>query len=214
LDEARPLDLEQQQKRAKDLRRDLADGDAQAVRRFRTLHPKAHRLTDAEIVGRLAKLSEAQLVIARELGLQSWPRLRRHITRQQAARAAVAAGASMLDSDLPTTHIRCGTDIREDLKRAGLRGSFLELSDPYCQGPVPGDGDLLEIRAQFLASVYDIPLDVARGDLRRAESALAATIRQDRVVLWFEHDSFDQLILARILGYYAESACCGRIGCR
>ena len=204
LDEARPLDLEQQKKRAKELTRDLAAGDAQAVARFRSRHPKARGLTDEQTRLRLAKVTEAQLVVARELGLPSWSRLREHITRHAEARRAVAAGASVLDGEGPTTHVRCGSDIRDGLLRAGLTGTFLEFFDPYCQGPVPRDCDLLEIRSRFVASAYDLQLTAARDELATQLRALEATTGRDRVVLWFEHDTFDQLILARILAFYAE----------
>lgn len=204
LDEARPLDLEQQKKRAKELTRDLAAGNAQALARFRSRHPKARGLTDEQIRLRLAKVTEAQLVVARELGLPSWTRLRDHIARHAEARLAVAAGASVLDGGASTTHVRCGTDIRDGLVRAGLTGGFLEFFDPYCQGPVPRDGNLLEVRARFVASAYDLPLATARDDLARQMDALESTVRSDRVVLWFEHDTFDQLILARILAFYAD----------
>ncbi|MGQ0645921.1 MAG: DUF1835 domain-containing protein [Gemmatimonadaceae bacterium] len=203
-DEARPLDFEQQRKRAKELRNALARGDADAVRRFRTNHPKSAGLNDALLVERLAKVTEAQLVIARELGLPSWPRLRAHITRLATARNEVAAGASVLDADVPTMHIRCGTDILGGLRSAGLAGEFVEISDPYCQGPVPAEGDFLETRAQFIAAAYDVPLQTARASLLRIEHDLAASLQRERVVLWFEHDTFDQLILARILAFYGE----------
>lgn len=203
-DEARPLDLDQQKKLAKELRRALARGDGDALARFRRSHPKAGGLTDGQIAERLAKVTEAQHVIARELGLPSWPRLRTHIERYAAAQAEVAAGAPVLDDDPPTTHVRCGTDIRTGLRRAGLHGRFAEFSDPYCQGPVPRDGDLIEIRARFIAEAYGEPLEEARGHLLRAMRGLEATISRERVVLWFEHDSFDQLILARILAFYGE----------
>jgi hypothetical protein len=204
LDEARPLDLEHQKKRAKELSRALAAGDSQALARFRIRHPKARGLTEEQIRLRLAKVTEAQLVVARELGLPSWARLRQHIGRHAEARLAVAAGASVLDGDVPTTHVRCGTDIRVGLVRAGLTGAFVEFVDPLCQGPVPLEGDPLEIRARFVASAYDIPLPLARQDLARQMYALEATTEAGRVVLWFEHDAFDQLILARILAFYAE----------
>jgi hypothetical protein len=203
-DEAHPLDLEQQKKRAKELCHALVAGDAQALARVRSRHPKARDLTDEQVRVRLAKVTEAQLVIARELGLPSWVRLREHTRRHATARAEIAAGASVLDQDMPTTHIRCGSDIRQGLARAGLTGEFLEFFDPYCQGPVPRDGDLLETRAHFAASTYDLPLSAARADLARQMELLEASRSQYRVVLWFEHDSFDQLILARILAFYAE----------
>jgi hypothetical protein len=204
LDEARPLDLEQQKKRAKELSRALAAGDSEALARFRIRHPKARVLTDQQIRLRLAKVTEAQVVVARELELPSWARLREHVARHDQARRAVAAGASVLDGDVPTTHVRCGTDIRDGLVRAGLTGAFVEFVDPLCQGPVPHDGDLLEIRARFVASAYDLSPPLVRDDLARQMHALEATRETDRVVLWFEHDTFDQLILARILALYAE----------
>jgi hypothetical protein len=203
-DEVRPLDFGQQRKRARELQRALRNGEPGAVQRFRAVHPKSTGLTDAQIVQRLAKLTESQLVIARELGLASWPKLRRHIERLAAARAQVAAGAPVLDADLQTMHIRCGTDIRGTLRRAGFHGRFIEFNDPYCQGPVPRAGDLIDIRAHFIADAYGLPLELARDDLIRAHSALHDSMQSERVVLWFEHDSFDQLILARILAFYNE----------
>nr|WP_294503197.1 hypothetical protein [uncultured Rhodopila sp.] len=59
-----------------------------------------------------------------------------------------------MDSDIPTLHIRCGSDIRENLRAAGFTGDFLEYADPICQGPVPDAPDLLEQRAQFLADAF------------------------------------------------------------
>src|SRR5687767_6295693 len=50
----------------------------------------------------------------------------------------------------------------------GLEGDFLEVSDPYCQGPVPRDGDLVAIRARFIAAAYD--LDPAQAQRRLAEA--------------------------------------------
>src|SRR5262245_41603415 len=61
------LNLEHQRKRAKELLRALRAGDSDALRRFRTHHPSAKSLAGAEIPERLVRLSEAQLVIAREL---------------------------------------------------------------------------------------------------------------------------------------------------
>jgi Domain of unknown function (DUF1835) len=200
----RPLNLEQQKKRARELQRALAGRDTDATERFRTSHPGAHALTVDQIVQRFSRLSDAQLVIAREIGLPSWPKLKAHIDRHTSARAAIAEGAAPLDRFPSTVHIRCGNDILDGLRAAGLVGQFIQFGDPYCQGPVPHDGVLLDVRAGFLSEKYEIPIDVARGNLQREYDALAASRHHPRVVLWFEHDSFDQLILARILAFYAE----------
>jgi ankyrin repeat protein len=64
--------LEMQQKRAKNLLRAAASGDADALRRIRALHP---RPPAAETL----KLADAQLVVARGYGFESWAALRRKI---------------------------------------------------------------------------------------------------------------------------------------
>ena len=63
--------LEQQKKRAKELLRALRAGDEAALARFRDHLPDKTRLT----------LADAQLVIAREVGFDSWAELKRHIER-------------------------------------------------------------------------------------------------------------------------------------
>jgi hypothetical protein len=99
--------------------------------------------------------------------------------------------------------VRCGSDIQEGLKHAGISGEFVEFSDAYCQGPVPRSDDLLSVRASFLAR-YGLPFEDARRRLGAELDELDATRARPRVVLWFEHDSYDQLILARILAFYGE----------
>ena len=64
--------LEQLRRRAKDLLRALRAGDAAAVARVAAAHP--HPPGEA-------RLADAQLVIAREHGFASWPRLRAYVER-------------------------------------------------------------------------------------------------------------------------------------
>jgi hypothetical protein len=114
-----------------------------------------------------------------------------------------------LDTGVPTLHIRCGSDLEPLLRAAGFAGEYLELSDPLCQGPVLAGDDWLTHRAAFLADAYGVflsrGLDEIADGLRRAENDLrAASERYERIVLWFEHDSYDQLILARCLARFRE----------
>ncbi len=68
--------LEHQRKRAKDLRRAHARGDRDAAARIAAHLPRARGLAvDAILRGRFT-LSEAQLVVAREAGFDSWPRMK------------------------------------------------------------------------------------------------------------------------------------------
>lgn len=197
------IDLDQQRKRAKELCRDRRAGDPAAADRFRRHHPAANRHGH----DRPVSLADAQLVIARELGLPSWPRLRTHVALLDRARRAMTRAAAP-DGDRPTLHIRCGSDLEPALREAGFGGAFLEYSNPLCQGPVTGEPDHLATRARFLAHAYGAPLGLTEAALlarlERAEEALARAHEYERVLLWFEHDSYDQLILARCLAKFAE----------
>ena len=67
--------IEQLRNQAKDLLRAVRAGDLAAAERVRAVHPDA---------GEPVKLSDAQLVIARELGFPSWPRLKAYDDRLKA----------------------------------------------------------------------------------------------------------------------------------
>jgi ankyrin repeat protein len=71
--------LRQLSNQAKDLRRACRSGDPAAIRRIGETHPKFSGLTHAEITAASIALADAQLVIARELGFDSWPKLKKYI---------------------------------------------------------------------------------------------------------------------------------------
>jgi hypothetical protein len=75
---ARP-NLEQYKKQAKDLVRDCGLGLAEALARVRRHHPQFHNVSEAEFQGDQVALTDAQLVIAREHGFESWPKFAKHI---------------------------------------------------------------------------------------------------------------------------------------
>lgn len=54
--------------------------EADACQRIREFHPRFHSSSDAQIRSAGFVLSDAYLVIAREYGFASWPRLRSHVT--------------------------------------------------------------------------------------------------------------------------------------
>jgi hypothetical protein len=194
------LNFEQQGKRAKELLRAARAGKPEALARFKSP----------------PRLAEAQYLIAQELRFDNWAALKRHIatmTRErEAARAQLALSSdapSLLDGDLRTLHVRCGSDIKEALQEAGFRGDFYEHSYPYLIGPVCEGPGCLEQRARFLVDSYadsrDPPLQyepVLHG-LERDEKRLHDSAGYDRVVIWSESDCYDQLVLVRLLGHYA-----------
>lgn len=192
------LNLEQQKKRAKELLRGLHGGDAAGSARLAAHHPKADRLKPET-----AQLADTQLVVARECGFDTWPK--HHAEALKTAREA--ARRPDLAPDTPRTlHLRCGADIQASLARAGFTGAFQAFTDPFCQGPVKDEprNAFIETRAAFIARAHQLYPDIALNRLRGEYGALDDLARHDRVVLWFEHDSYDQLILAFLLRSLGE----------
>lgn len=199
------LNLEQQKKRAKDLLKAARAGSSSALSRIAALDHGGSE----EPAGPELKLADAQSVIARELGFSSWPELKIHIASMDRERKLVGAGAQPLDAGPKTLHLRCGSDIRPTLLEAGFKGDFLEVSYPYCHGPVTASPDHLEQEARFIAEFAGKHMKVSfAGALARRyeeERALAASAgNYQRIVLWMEHDCFDQLVLLRCLAHYAS----------
>ncbi len=106
-----------------------------------------------------------------------------------------------------TVHVRCGSNIRRSLQQTGIGGRFVEFSDPVCQGPVPGDlddTDLIAVRARFIAAAYGGGEAGCRRRLLAELAAFDAIGADDAIVLWFEHDLFDQAVLIRLLDRLAR----------
>jgi ankyrin repeat protein len=72
--------VDQLRRQARDLQRQARAGESAAVGRVRDFHPHAH----VELPN--LKLSDAQLVLAREYGFPSWPRLKAHVQLSETAR--------------------------------------------------------------------------------------------------------------------------------
>jgi hypothetical protein len=197
------LNLEQQRKRAKDLLRAVHAGDAAARRRL--ANALALRVPDTATI----KLADAQFAIARELGFTTWRDLRIHVMAQTAARDAITQRGPALDGDMPTLHVRCGSDIKGELEAARFSGDFLEVWDPFPVGPVTDAPDWIAQRARFhaeTATAPDLDDDAFLAELTDADRRLAASAeRYERVVIWTEHDSHDQLSLIRCLAHYART---------
>jgi hypothetical protein len=120
------------------------------------------------------------------------------------------------DADMKTLHIRCGNDIKEALKHCGFIGDFLEASNPFVQGPVPHFDPLDEFiatrstfihrdLADLIPEKYAHLVENTDADLRHQENTLRTlTVNYQRIVLWFEHDPYDQLCKSYVLAHLAE----------
>ena len=104
---------------------------------------------------------------------------------------------------MTTLHVRCGSDIAGAFGAGGIDGNFLEFGDPVCQGPVPGDLDENAYRAMRTAFIVSEWGDITEADCRdrleRENAALDGLGDYDRVLLWFEHDLYDQSVLIDLL---------------
>jgi hypothetical protein len=91
-------------------------------------------------------------------------------------------------------HVTNGDSTVEGLRRVPVEGDIVAWRDVLHEGPVPAlePAELRALRAQFLGTPEAELL--ARDE--RLGAALAA---EERVVLWFEHDLYDQLQLLQIL---------------
>jgi hypothetical protein len=99
-------------------------------------------------------------------------------------------------------HVTNGGSTVETMRRAHLVGDIVAWADVLHEGPVPAldrDG-LRAVRAQFLATMSPPDAHAIEAELRARDERLAAAVAGgERVVLWFEHDLYDQLQLLQIL---------------
>src|SRR4029079_10756698 len=152
---------------------------------------------------------DAQFAIARELGFRTWRDLRTHVMAQAAAREAITQRGPAVDADMPTLHVRCGSDIKGELEAARFSGDFLAVWDPFPVGPVTDAPDWIAQRAPFhaeTATFVEVDYDRFLAELTTADRPLAASATSyARVVIWTEHDSHDQLSLIRCLAHSART---------
>ncbi len=104
-------------------------------------------------------------------------------------------------------HITNGESVTSTFRQVRFPGTYLAWNDVLHDGPVPQTATLSElsdIRAQALA-------EFGGGDYEKLRSGFAARDRmlqdfrkhQD-VVLWFEHDLYDQLQLIQLLDWFEQ----------
>ena len=196
------LNLEQQKRRAKDLLKSARASDAEALARLQKHLPENLSSTPDAF-----RLADAQLAIARENGFSSWPKLKQHCDMLREQRRQAEAGTRPTLDTPDTVHIRCGSDIRRGLQLAGFVGAFQEFADPFCQGPLPAgsETEFLASRDRFVSQAYGIELADATARQRLEYASLQDLSNASHVVMWFEHDSYDQLILAYLLHHFATA---------
>jgi len=104
-------------------------------------------------------------------------------------------------------HITNGDSAAIGIRGLGLKGDVLPWRDVLHAGPVPAPAtldSLRPLRARFLSSSGEHASAVqVAADLEARDRRLGASLDEDEVALWFEHDLYDQLQLLQILDWWA-----------
>jgi hypothetical protein len=100
-------------------------------------------------------------------------------------------------------HVTNGDSAGSLIEAAGVGGEVMAWRDVLHEGPLPEGQDAAELRATraaFLAGCgWGSPAEL-EADMRARDERLAAAARAgEEIVLWFEHDLYDQLQLLQVL---------------
>ena len=104
-------------------------------------------------------------------------------------------------------HVLNGDSVRYTLERSDVPGALAVYAEVLHEGPVPPDSGTRawrETRSRYLSARDYVPYADAMRNLEAWEAKLEAFADYDEVVLWFEHDLFDQLLLIRHLDWFAR----------
>ncbi len=102
----------------------------------------------------------------------------------------------------PLLHVTNGESAGSTLRRTALGGAVLPWQDALHEGPVPAlpRPELLRTRARFLSDCGWGDEQALLTSLERRDRELREALRDGvQVVLWFEHDLYDQLQLLDVL---------------
>jgi hypothetical protein len=83
-----------------------------------------------------------------------------------------------------------------------VSGTFLPWVDVLHEGPVRAGLSLEQLsaeRARFIADAFSVPRAEAERRFRERDALFRKAGQHDEIVLWFEHDLYDQLQLIQVL---------------
>ncbi|HEU4413180.1 MAG TPA: DUF1835 domain-containing protein, partial [Candidatus Angelobacter sp.] len=104
-------------------------------------------------------------------------------------------------------HITNGDSVVGTFRKVKFPGVYLPWRDVLHDGPVPQTatlGELSDIRAQALADFGLGGLEDMRTGFAARDRVLEDFHRHEEIVLWFEHDLYDQLQLLQILDWFSQ----------
>jgi Domain of unknown function (DUF1835) len=111
-------------------------------------------------------------------------------------------------------HITNGDSAAGSLRVSGLPGVVLAWRDILHDGPVPAGltlDELRPVRARYIAEQRWGAYDAVLADFTQRDATLKDANAEDQIVLWFEHDLYDQLQLLQLLDWFAEHPLQGKL---
>lgn len=106
-------------------------------------------------------------------------------------------------------HIVNGDSVGDKLRQGNIQGDILVWRELYSFGPVftkMDEPDHRRTRARYLEQTLGIPEKEYIETCESQERKLQDFRKYDEVVLWFEHDLFDQTMLAYLLHWFKEQS--------
>jgi hypothetical protein len=116
-------------------------------------------------------------------------------------RSSVCASLSLV------LHITNGESVTGTFRQVRFPGTYLAWNDVLHDGPVPQTATLSElsdIRAQTLAAFGCGDPEELRAGFAARDRTLQDFRKHQDVVLWFEHDLYDQLQLLQLLDWFEQ----------
>jgi hypothetical protein len=104
-------------------------------------------------------------------------------------------------------HVTNGSIAADRIQRSGVPGRVTQSADVLYEGPAPAGlppERWRKVRARHLAECGYAGYEECLADLSAWDHAVDEHLNYDEVVLWFEHDLFDQLQLIRLLDGFAS----------
>ena len=123
--------------------------------------------------------------------------------------AYLARGGREPETHVSPLHVTNGESAGNTLRQTAIGGAVLPWQDALHAGPVPrgSRADLLAARAAYLSECGWGSREALLGQLERRDRQLVDALRDGRsVVLWFEHDLYDQLQLLDVLSLVGDAA--------
>lgn len=104
-------------------------------------------------------------------------------------------------------HITNGDSAATSLKESSIPGDVLPWRDVLHEGPVPEGlslDALSKIRADYICGQWPVfSQEESQRDFSLRDAHLAGSERYREIILWFEHDLYDQLQLLQLLDWFA-----------